>query len=364
MMITKFCLNRLNGKSYFVSITTNIFTVSFIIVFVVFSNMTFADSGLDSTQVAEATEEEFPWEIFYPAILRNIPKIPFNQFNIGDSIGEGEAMDGTIGEKHHDKVWSTGYDVDDTLYSLNERFENAAPDFYQENNATMDDKYNQAVSGAKMSDFVSQANSIVTEAEQMGGAGMVTILLGNNDVCSDSLAEMTDPDLFETQFEAGLDALAGSNYTKNAVIHVSGIPAIYWLWAAKKDALNCRIIWWLGNVCQSLLQNPVDDCASDESRDDPDNTYAGDGPNCLRRKEFHRLIREVYNPIIKNKTEEYRDSGFLPNAYYIDLYDVKFNSSHANDGDCFHPSIEGHKLLADEEWCKSNWNVKDPLCNP
>ncbi|MDH3934894.1 MAG: hypothetical protein OEU62_06990, partial [Gammaproteobacteria bacterium] len=34
---------------------------------------------------------------------------PDNQFNIGDSIGEGEAADGTIGEAHHETVWSTGY---------------------------------------------------------------------------------------------------------------------------------------------------------------------------------------------------------------------------------------------------------------
>ena len=32
---------------------------------------------------------------------------PGNQFNIGDSIGEGEAADNTIGEAHHETVWST-----------------------------------------------------------------------------------------------------------------------------------------------------------------------------------------------------------------------------------------------------------------
>ena len=48
-----------------------------------------------------------------------LPPTPLNQFNIGDSIGEGEAADGTIWEENHETVWSTGYDADDTVYSLN-----------------------------------------------------------------------------------------------------------------------------------------------------------------------------------------------------------------------------------------------------
>ena len=44
--------------------------------------------------------------------------VPLNLFNIGDSIGEGEAADGTIGQMHHDTVWSTGYNPNDIVYSL------------------------------------------------------------------------------------------------------------------------------------------------------------------------------------------------------------------------------------------------------
>ena len=327
---------------------------------------------LSNVAISGPVEEDFPWEIFYPAILikKSVkppapgPLAPSNQFNIGDSIGEGIAADGTIGEAHHDKVWSTGFDASDIVYSLNERFEMIEPEFYNENNESMDVKYNVAESGAVIADFASQANTVVSEALQMGGAGMVTILLGNNDVCEDSLDGMTDPDLFEARFRAGLDILAASEATKNAEIHVSAIPAIYWLWAAKKDSSKCQFVWWVGDVCQSLLENPGDDCVSVESRDNPDKIYTGDGPNCLRRKEFHRRIRDVYNPILKNVIQEYKMSGALQNAYYIDIFDVKFMSSHINDGDCFHPAISGHELLADEEWCRSKWNKDDSLCAP
>lgn len=290
---------------------------------------------------------------------------PINQFNIGDSIGEGEAANGNIGSANHHLVWSTGYQAEDIVYSLNERFEDHAAEYYDENNATMDVRFNKAVSGAILADFVTQANNVVAEATLIGGAGMVTVLLGNNDVCASSLDGMTDPLLFEQQYRDGLGVLASSPFTRNAEIHISSIPDIYWLWVAKKDNSQCNLIWWFGNVCQALLQNPEDDCESVVSRDNPDDTTSyNDGPNCIRRKEFHEKIKDTYNPILRQILQEYKDSGALPNAYFVDIFDVKFDSSQVNDGDCFHPSVSGHKLLADEEWCRSHWGKVDPLCTP
>jgi len=290
---------------------------------------------------------------------------PVNQFNIGNSIGEGEAADGTVLEQFHPVVWSTGYDATDAVYSLNERLEDNAPEDYSENSAAMDVRYNKAASGAKMADFVSQATDVVAEATTIAGAGMVTILLGNNDVCASTLASMTDPSLFEQQYRDGLDVLAASPHTQDAAIHVSGLPGMYWLWVAMKGNSWCRWVWSLGSVCQAMLQNPEDDCETAASRDDPhDAASYNDGPDCLRRKEFHRMIRDIYNPILQEVLQEYRDSGELPNAYFVDIFDVKFSASHVNDGDCFHPSISGHALLADEEWCRSPWGSGDPECEP
>ena len=84
---------------------------------------------------------------------------PLNLFNIGDSIGVGEAADGRIGDSNRDKVWSTGYGPTDTVYSLNEHFEDIDPTFYNANNASDDARYNKAVSGAVM------ANSMVNLSE-------------------------------------------------------------------------------------------------------------------------------------------------------------------------------------------------------
>lgn len=289
---------------------------------------------------------------------------PVNQFNIGDSIGEGEAADGTIGEAHHETVWSTGYNGSDSFNTFNERFELVGSDDYYENNASRDPIFNHAVSGAQMKDFAGQAQAVITAAAQTPGgeAGQVTVFLGNNDVCAANMAEMTDPALFEAQYRTGLDVLAASDATRNARIHVSGIPAIYWLWNAKRNVFWCRVFAWPFVPCENLLDNAADDCASSASRTDPDNDYPGDGSNCQRRKTFHRLIRDTYNPILQTVVEEYRISGQLPNAGFTDIYAVRFESTHVNGGDCFHPSSTGHALISENEWCRTQWGIGDPSC--
>lgn len=291
--------------------------------------------------------------------------IPKNQFNVGDSIGEGEAADATIGEAHHETVWSTGYNGSDIVNAFNERFEAASPVEYFENNASRDPIFNHAVSGAKMADFAVQAQNVVAASASTptGKADMVTVLLGNNDVCASNLGSMTDPAIFEAQYRAGLDVLAANDTTNKAQIHVSGLPAIYWLWNSKRNVLWCRLIAWPFVPCENLLDNPADDCVSTASREDPDNVYSGDGANCQRRKEFHRLIRDTYNPIIRDVLAEYRNAGDLPNARYTDLFSVRFASEHVNGGDCFHPSAAGHALFANKEWCETHWGNNDPACS-
>ncbi len=289
---------------------------------------------------------------------------PVNQFHIGDSIGEGEAANGTIGQLHHETVWSTGYDGSDPVNAFNERFETSTPATYDENNAAQDPLFNHAVSGSVMADFAAQAQDIVNASAQTtaGQASMVSVLLGNNDVCAEDMAGMTEPSFFEAQYRAGLDVLAANPETRHAQIHVSGIPAIYWLWNAKRDNFWCRVFVWPLVPCQNLLASPLDDCESSISREDPGNVYPGDGPNCLRRKEFHRIIGDTYNPILRDVLEEYRTSGALPHARYTDIYDVRFGSAHVNNGDCFHPSAAGHALLAEKEWCQTHWGMDDPAC--
>lgn len=292
--------------------------------------------------------------------------VPSNQFNIGDSIGEGEAANGTIGDANHQTVWSTGYNGSDSVNSLNERLEVLDAAAYTENSATRDGAINQAVSGAVMADFATQAQAVADHAASVppGTVGMVSILLGNNDVCADDINSMTDPALFEAQYRAGLNVLASTSFPESVNLHISGIPDIYWLWNAKRNDFYCRVFAWPFVPCQVLLENAGDDCVDAASREDPDMVYPGDGANCQRRKAFHARIRDDYNTKLSGVLAEYQANGQLLNAEYIDVFDVRFGSNHVNGGDCFHPSTAGHSLLAEKEWCRSKWAADDPLCAP
>ena len=188
------------------------------------------------------------------------PAWPGNQFNIGDSIGEGEAAYNDIGNANHETVWSTGYDAGDSVASLNERIEAVVSAYYYENTAGgRDAVFNRALSGAVMAGFAAQAQGVVMAAAQTptADAGMVTVLLGNNDVCASSMANMTAPALFEAQYRAGLDVLAASEATRNARIHVSGIPAIYWLWNARFSNFWCRVFAWPFVPCETCSTTPA-----------------------------------------------------------------------------------------------------------
>ncbi|UCF91638.1 MAG: hypothetical protein JSW39_25755, partial [Desulfobacterales bacterium] len=325
------------------------------------------DGQLDANETCDDGNTS-PWDGCDENCMREVPPTPapFNLFHIGNSIGEGEAAYDDIGAAHHEAVWSTGYDFDDVVYSLNERFEDADPASYDENDAARDDLYNHAVSGAVMADFAAQANAVVAAASATpaGQAGMVTILLGNNDVCAPNLDAMTDPEGFRRQYIAGLDVLAASDATRNAYIHVSSIPAIYWLWNAKRTNFWCRVFVWPFVPCENLLSNPANDCGGGDSHLDPDTIHPDDGPNCIRRKQFHAAIRDTYNPILRNVLLEYRLDGRLPNAYYVDIFDIQFDDNHVNDGDCFHPSVAGHERLAEEHWSRSLWGWEDSLGRP
>jgi lysophospholipase L1-like esterase len=283
--------------------------------------------------------------------------VPANLFNIGDSIGVGEAADGTIGEASYDAVWSTGYDPEDVVLSLNERLEAMHGDRFYENNAARNSIFNHAMSGAQMADFEDQANAVIAAIDQTPGttAGMVTVLMGANDVCAANMESMTPVVDFEAQYRAGLNALANSDTTRNAYIHISGIPAIYWLWSAKHNNDRCRNIIWPFVPCENLLDRPLNDCGAGNSQFDPDTIRDDDGPNCVRRKQFHAKIRDLYNPLLENVLQEYIEDGRLPNAYYVNIFDIRFDAEHVNNGDCFHPSLQGQALMAQQQWLRSYW---------
>ena len=177
---------------------------------------------------------------------------------------------------------------------------------------------------------------------------------------------------------SALMELAEDATLQQSKIHVSAIPAIYWLWASHAEDWWgwCSTFIWPFVPCQNLVDAAAsgnfgddfqeqwvsDDCASSASRNNPDVVNPDDGANCQRRKEFHRRIRDDYNPRLEAVVDEYRAQGLLPNAQYVDIFEARFEQRHTSSGDCFHPSLQGQALLAREEYCRSELGQGDATC--
>jgi hypothetical protein len=115
-----------------------------------------------------------------------------------------------------------------------------------------------------------------------------------------------------------------------------------------------------GNVTESDLSLLAEDFGRTDCATGP----LCEADNWIRRKQFHAKIRDIYNPILRDVLMEYVFDGRLPNAYYVDILDIQFDDTQVNDSDCFHPSADGHELLAEEQWCRSPWGLDDPICLP
>ncbi len=177
---------------------------------------------------------------------------------------------------------------------------------------------NLAVSGAKVAALPEQAAEAV-----LTGADYVTVLIGANDVCRPTEAEMTPVSEFEASVAASFDAL--SSGLPQARLFVASVPDVYTLWEVGRSSPAARGVWALG-ICQSMLADPVSDDPADEQR---------------RQRVRDRVI--AYNDVLERACTEYGpncrwDGG----AVFEDAYtqaDLSF--------DWFHPSIQGQQRLAE-----------------
>ena len=121
---------------------------------------------------------------------------------------------------------------------------------------------NFAVGGRKVSALKSQA-------EQAVGAGSeyVTILIGTNDVCRETLADMTPVATFRSQFDAALDTL--SSGLPAARVFVASIPDPERLRELFAGDATARAAWAADGphgTCGAFLEHPLSDLDADVQR--------------------------------------------------------------------------------------------------
>jgi lysophospholipase L1-like esterase len=209
--------------------------------------------------------------------------------------------------------WSTG--TRDFVQSHYGRILAADPDISGRN-------FNEAVSGARMAGLATQVQRVNER-----GVAYVTILMGGNDLCTPTLAQMTSVPDFRSQFERAMAALSAGS--PRARIYVVSIPNVYRLWAILKDNLVARTTWRTFDICQSLLAHPL----------------STDTADVVRRRAVRQ--RNVdFNAQLAQVCAQYIHCRFDRNALFSDT----FQPADVSARDYFHPSLDGQRRLARVTW--------------
>lgn len=247
-----------------------------------------------------------------PAPVEHVP-LPTSIAAIGDSItaGVGAAPDEFGASPDH--VWSTG-DADDEVESHYERLLAAGAEIQERND-------NFAFSGADMADGPEQARHVVASR-----ASYVTILLGANDVCTSSIETMTPVADFERDFRDTLDILAQG--LPAARFFVVSIPDVHRLWETFKDDPVAVRVWEGAGPCGAML--------------DPAN---GD-----EQREAARQRNIAFNEVLEAVCDEEPRCRHDQQA----IFDYDFGSDSVAL-DYFHPSHQGHEILAEVTWRYGYW---------
>jgi hypothetical protein len=153
--------------------------------------------------------------------------------------------------------------------------------------------------------------------------------MGGNDLCTDTVAQMTSVPDFRAQFAAAMTTLTnGSPGTK---VYVVSIPDVWQLWNLFKNNFWARFVWSSAQICQSLLANPTSTNTADVQRR---------AAVQQRNRDFNTALKEVC------------ESAANAQRCWFDqnkVFEFKFGTSDVS-GDYFHPSVEGQRKLSDVSW--------------
>lgn len=253
-----------------------------------------------------------------PIAAAATPPLPASIAAVGDSISQAASSGGSLGTDYPQNSWSTGTNASVNSHYLRLLALNPAISGHNDN---------RSVSGAKVAGLNAQMQGLATLQPDY-----LTVLIGGNDLCTNTVGEMTSVSAFRAQFESAMATL--SVVSPNTNVYVSSIPNVYHLWELFKGDFWARFIWSVGNVCQSLLANPTSITAADVARRETVKE---------RNLAFNTQLAAVCAVYVLHC----RWDG---NA----AYNTVFTTSDAA-GDYFHPSISGQAKLAAVSWGASYW---------
>ncbi|BDV31708.1 GDSL-type esterase/lipase family protein [Microbacterium terricola] len=187
--------------------------------------------------------------------------------------------------------------------------------------------YNDAVPGAVAAGLPAQATRAAGQ-----GAQYVTIEIGANDACKDSVSQMTSTDAFAASIQTSLATLAASQAKPE--IFVASIPNLKRLLDLNKSSVSARLTWALLGLCKSMLASPTSTKAADVERREAVQT---------RVNEYNLALEAACAATAKCRWDGYAVAGYA------------FAKSDISTRDYFHPSVSGQASLAAVTWEKTQW---------
>ena len=178
-------------------------------------------------------------------------------------------------------------------------------------------------------------SKLVTQASGMAGknATYATVLLGSNDACRDSVADLPTPQQFRDRFRSGLNILL-ANLAPGATVQVLAIPnvpRVYQLGLSKKalGLVDCPMVWKTTGHCSSVLS--------------PNATGADRAFVLSRIKQYNGILKTV----TETKQKQHPDK-FI--SFTNVSFTYPFTQRELSNLDCFHPSWEAQKILSRITW--------------
>ncbi|MFJ2701626.1 SGNH/GDSL hydrolase family protein [Streptomyces sp. NPDC087428] len=226
---------------------------------------------------------------------------------VGDSITRGFDACSVLADCP-EVSWSTG--SDSRVNSLAVRLLGAS--------GAADRSWNHAETGARIAQLPQQMALAAKEDPDL-----VTVMIGANDACRDSVRVMTPVAGFRASFEASMRQLRSA--APKTQVYVSSVPDLKRLWSTGRGNQLGKQIWKLG-ICKSMLADADDMSASAVAR-----------RSAVQERvvAYNEVLREV---CAKDKRCRY-DGGAV--------FDYRFTGKQLSQWDWFHPGRNGQARLAE-----------------
>jgi hypothetical protein len=240
--------------------------------------------------------------------------LPDSMAAVGDSVTQAfdVNLDGLFQESPQ-YSWSTG-----TSTSVDSEYQR----ILSANPAIAGHEYNDSVPGAMAADLDGQVKTAATQ-----GVQYLTVEIGADDLCVNTVGEMTPTATFQSQFAQALTDFTAAD--PQAHIFVASIPNIYQVWQAGQANWLAELVWNVLPFCPDML----DLSATTAQR--------------------QQIVQQdlAYNTVLGEVCAEFSQCRFDNDA----VYDTTLSSTYLSDVDFFHPSIAGQGKLASVAWSAGFW---------